>query len=161
MISRKCNDKSERLRKEGNKLYSQREFFNALCKYNESLCFASPKSELLGLAYANRSAVYFEMKLYDKCVRSIELAKHHQYPEHNISILNERENKCKSQMKDQKNKLFDVWNFFKLSYPSNEKLPFFANCLEVKTNQKYGRHVITNQTLKVGDVINIEKPFCR
>lgn len=160
MNSTKCNEKSEQLRAEGNKFYSQRSFFDALLKYNESLCFAETGSENLGFAYANRSAVFFEMKLYENCLSNIELAKLHNYPENSFEILNKREARCKELMKNEIQKSSSPWSFFKLSHPPNKKIPFIADCLEVKINEKFGRHVITNKNLKVGDIIAIEKPFC-
>lgn len=159
MYSVKSNIKSESLRGDGNKFYSQRNFHDALLKYNESLCFAELESENLGLAYANRSAVYFEMKFYERCLKNIELAKQNRYPEKNLEILLKREKKCNESI-NQSEKLTDPWNFFKLSYPPSKKLPFIANCLEVDCNEQFGRFIVTNRQLNVGDVVAIEKPFC-
>lgn len=153
----KSGDKSEALRSEANRLYVQKKFFDALLKYNASLCSAEPESENLGLAYANRSAVYFELKLYNECLSNISLARQNRYPEKNLSILKKREEKCFEQMKQQR-KPFDLCNFFKLSYPHNKKLPFIADCLELKVDKKYGRHIVTNHALNVGDVVAIDDP---
>lgn len=161
MFTRKSENKSEILRGEGNKFYAKREFFNALLKYNESLCYAEPGSENLGYAFANRSAVYFEMKLYERCLRNVELARENFYPASQNETLSRREAKCKELRKGQQEKTSNVWDFFKLSYPSNEKLPFVADCIQVKISKKYGRHVITNRDLKVGDIVVVEDPFCR
>lgn len=161
MFSRKSETKSKTLRGEGNSFYSARKFFDALLKYNESLCYAGPGSENLGHAFANRSAVYFEMKLYENCLRNIQLARDNFYPEKQSETLNRREAKSRELMKGKREKPSEFGNFFKLSYPSNEKLPFLADCLEVKVNQKYGRHVVTNRDLRVGDIISLEDPFCR
>lgn len=161
MLTRKSEAKSRSLRSEGNNFYSARKFFDALIKYNESLCYAEAGSENLGHAFANRSAVYFEMKLYEKCLRNVQLARDNFYPEKQSETLVRREAKCRELMKGKREKPSDVWNFFKLSYPPNEKLPFLADCLEVKNSQKYGRHVVTNRDLKVGDIISLEDPFCR
>lgn len=159
MLDVKCDKKSEKLRTEGNEFYSQKKFHDALTKYNESLCFATNGSENAGLAYANRSAVYFQMNLYEKCLRNIELARHHNYPEKNFEILQTREVKCED-MKNGKENTPSPWNFFKLSHPPNKKMPFVVNCLKINKNDKYGRHVTTNRALKVGDIVSIEEPFC-
>ena len=159
MSSRKSCTKSEKLRAEANRLYVQKKFYDALLKYNESLCCAEAESENLGLAYANRSAVYFEMKLYDKCLLNIDMAKRNRYPEKNFEILQKREEKCLELIKQHKSEVKpDAWNFFKLSYPPNKKLPFIVDCLEMKNDQKYGRHIVTNRALKVGDIIAIDDP---
>jgi SET and MYND domain-containing protein 4 len=161
MISRKSDAKADTLRSEGNKFYSERKFFNALIKYNESLSYAVSGSANLGHAFANRSAVYFEMKQFEKCLSNIEMARRNFYPDKQSGTLSNREMKCREVMKSHREKSTDVWSFFKLSYPSNPKLPFIADCLEVKKSEKYGRHVVTNRDLKVGDIVVVENPFCR
>lgn len=154
----KSNEKSVALRVEGNEFYSRRKFFDALIKYNQSLCFAEFNSENLGLAFANRSAVYFEMRLFNQCLKNMKLARENRYPERNFDILRKREEKCKDL---QGGKLTsNPRSFFKLSHPPNKKLPFIVDCLEVKCDQKYGRYVTTNRSLKVGEIVSIEQPFC-
>lgn len=159
MCEHKSDTKSAELRGAGNVFYSKRRFFEALIKYNESLCYAERGSENAGLAYANRSAVYFEMKLFRQCLYNIELAKSNQYPVENFEILNKREAKCKEPRNDKEIKS-NPWDFFKLSYPPKKEISFIANCLEMRNNEKFGRHIVTNRPLKVGDVVSIETPYC-
>lgn len=158
MSANKFNEKSEILRGEGNKFYAQKMFYEALQKYNESLCFATPESKYVGLSYANRSAVYFELKLFDRCLANIELARKNHYPEENSEVLKKREEKCQQIVKMQKTQTND---FPILSYPPSKKLPFVAECLELKFNDKFGRHIVTNRPLKVGDIVAIEEPSCK
>lgn len=49
--------------------------------------------------------------------------------------------------------------FFKLSYPPNPKIPFIADCLEVKENDVYGRFIATKKDLFPGDIVIMEEPF--
>jgi SET and MYND domain-containing protein 4 len=156
----KSKQRSDELRAEGNRFYSQRKFFYALLKYNESLCYAPVNSESNGHIYANKSAVYIEMKLYEKCLANIAMAKESQYPENSLDLLNKREEKCQELMKASKEKNSDPWTFFKLSYPPNKNVPYIANCLEVESNELFGRFVVANRHLKVGDIVAIERPFC-
>lgn len=159
----KLNSKSESLRTEGNELFKQRSYYDSMLKYNESLCFAEPTSFLMGLAYANRSAIYFEMKLFDNCLANIDSAKRNQYPEVNAEVLNKRKEKCLMAMKQSKREktTSDMHQFFKLSYQSHKKLPCMVDCLEMKHDNTYGRQIVTNKSLKVGDVVVVEKPFCK
>lgn len=159
----KLSKHSDACRIEGNNLYAQRRFYDALLKYNESLCYAEPESENLGLAYANRSAVYFEMKLYDKCLANVTAARQNHYPEKDFEVLKRREDKCHEQMRHIKDesRLTEVSSFFKLTQPKHPKISYFAECLELKVDKKYGRHVITNKPLRVGDIIAIEEPFVK
>lgn len=164
MQSTKYNVNSEKCRAEANLCYKEKKFFEALIKYNESLCFAEMESENLGLAYANRSAVYFEMNLFDKCLENIQLARDNFYPSTKLEILAKREERSKSQMttkmmKKEGNNNDDesVETFFKLSYETHAKLPCLVDCLELRNNEKYGRHIITTRQLNVGDVIAMDK----
>lgn len=159
----KSNAKSDSLRSEGNKLFYQKCYYDAMLKYNESLCYAEPNTETMGLAYANRSAIYFEMKLFDNCLRNINLAKDNKYPGPNAEILSKREEKCLMALKqlNREECAPDNQPFFKLSYPSHKKIPFIIDCLELKQDNTYGRHIVTNKSLKIGDIVAIEKSFCK
>jgi SET and MYND domain-containing protein 4 len=159
MKSIKSDDKADTFRAMGNKFYSERKFLDSLIKYNESLCHATVESENLGLAFANKSAVYFEMKIFDKCLKNIELAKANKYPHKNFEVLKKRKEKCHEIMKQQI-KLSDPWEFFKLSHKANKKLPFVIDSLELRENEKYGKHIVTNQNLKVGEILVVETSFC-
>lgn len=52
-------------------------------------------------------------------------------------------------------------DFFKLSHPPNPKIPFIAECLELKSEEQFGRYIVTNKRLKPGEIIAIEEPFCK
>lgn len=156
-MNRKSDKKSESLRAEANRFYVQKKFFAALIKYNESLCCAESGSENAGLAFANRSAVYFELKLYEQCLNNIELARRHNYPQKNLELLAKREAKCKEARDGQAHKS-TPWDFFKLSHPAKRETPFIADCLEMKTNGKHGRHLVTTRALRVGDIVIVDEP---
>jgi SET and MYND domain-containing protein 4 len=153
----KDNKKADTFRNEGNSKFRHRKFYEALIAYNKSLCHAENNSDNLGLAFANRSVVYFEMKQADKCIENIELARAHNYQ--NEARLQERQQKAEklkqTQREDPEN---DPANFFKLSYPPNKKIPPFADCLEIRQNAQFGRHIITTRALKPGDIVAIEEP---
>lgn len=156
--STKSNSVSNKCRSNGNELYIKKKFFDAILKYNESLCYAETQSENMGLSYANRSAVYFEMKLFNKALNNIQLARVHNYPEKNMQNLNKREAKCYEMIKTTKEPVTDL-SFFKLSYEPNENCSSIAKCLEIRENDKYGRHIITKRPLSVGEIIAIEDPI--
>lgn len=156
----KSQAKSDSLRKIGNQLYSDRKFNEALLKYNQSLCYAEKSSESLGNAYANRSAVFFEIKQFKHAIDNILLAIANGYPEKNVNILKTREQKCIEQIKIQrKSNSSREADFFKLSYKSCSKDLSVVDCLEARTNDKFGRYVITKQPLRIGDVIAVDTPF--
>lgn len=157
----KNNENAASCRAEGNKFYSQKEFIDALVKYNESLCHSSSNSEAMGLAYANRSAVYFEMKMFEKCLKNIEIAKSCGYPKNKLKILENRVVKCEEGIKDG-NELKcnenETEEFLKLSHEANDRLPFVVKCLEMRKSKNFGRFIVTSQDLKVGEILAIEEP---
>ena len=157
----KSNQKSDEIRIEGNKKFSQRSFYDSMTRYNESLCFAEIGTANLGLVYANRSAVYFEIKLYEKCINNIKLARENHYPVKNFDILKTREDKCTEAMKRPRDDVPSARKLFKLTGPENKKLRFISDCLELRSDKKFGRYIVTNRCLKVGAVLAIEEPYAK
>lgn len=159
----KSNAIAEACRVRGNQFYSKKNFLDALESYNQSLCFAELASSTIGIAYANRSAVYFELQLYKNCLSNIEMARENHYPQENLEKLNKREALCFEMINNNlrsKREDEQIGNeHFNLSYKPNENLPFIADCLELKSDEKFGRYIATKRPLKPGDVVCIEEPF--
>lgn len=158
----KDNKKSEKFRLAGNKFYSQKKWFNALECYNKCICFATKGSEEMAIGYANRSAIYIELKRYKLCLENILLAKEQGIPDRLITKLNQREVDCKNSM-ESGNENPDIYQVGKeepiLSRQAHPQVPFIVDCLEMKTNELQGRHIITNDDLKPGEIVAIEDAF--
>lgn len=160
----KCKIQSDLFRLEGNKRYANRNFYDALVLYNKSLCYAEESIGALSTIYANRSAVYFECQLYEKCLNNISLATTNKTTENQMKKLSQRKQMCFDKMnnkQDVKQNCNSSLEFLKLSYEANEKIPYVVNCIAVKSSDKFGRFVIAKKELKVGDVIAIEEPFLK
>lgn len=157
----KHDGKSLEFRQSGHKWYSQDDrHFDALENYNESLCFAAENSENLSLSYASRAAVYYDWKLNQLCYENIQLAKNSGYPDRLKSELITLQTKCKKKLKKSKKNskngpIFEPC----LSFKSHEKVPFIANCLDMRRNKKYGRYIITNRNLSSGQILAIEERY--
>jgi tetratricopeptide (TPR) repeat protein len=156
--NRKSNSESERFRQEGNKCYKAGKFLEALLKYNQSLCYAEDDSNRAS-AYVNRSAVYFELKFHQQCQNNIQLARKHNYLAEKTNVLDDREKRCLDLMMEGIKICDDPYDFFKLSYSANPKIPFIIDGVEIKAYKKFGRGIYAKQSLKVGDIISIETPF--
>lgn len=155
----KSNKIAEAIRIKGLKMLQNEHLYEALLKFNKGLCIAEPASKTMGLIYLNRAEAFFKLRLFGKCLNNIELAKEATCPTEKKEFLVELEEKCLEHNDDVNVDCENPWEFFKLSYPSNKKIPYVVDCLEVKTDKKYGRFITTNRALKVGDIIAIEKPF--
>ena len=84
------------LRTSGNKSYQRKQFKESLEMYTESILKApvDDDSSELALAFANRSAVFYHLKMYVLCLQDINYALKYGYPEHNRYKLYERKGKC-------------------------------------------------------------------
>lgn len=142
-----------KIRKEANSLFTESHFICAIEKYNRSLCFAENGSQHIGLAYANRSACFFKLKMYDECLIDIDLAKNANYPENLMPKLEMRKDECLKAIADGKQAQKNV---LKLSYEPHAQFPGMANVLEMKVDRWNGRHIVTTKELKIGDTILLE-----
>lgn len=156
MANHKDNDLSIKYRIEGNQLFKESKYFEALECYNKSLCYAGQQKEI-AIAYGNRSAVYMTVKEYQLCSDNIRLAHEAGYMRHtnNKITLQLREEKCKKMLESSPTD--DCWSFFKLSYPAHEKVPFIVSCLKLENNKMFGRHIITKQGKHHNVLYNVEK----
>lgn len=148
-----------RAREDGNLKFKNGDFYEALCSYNQSLLHAkkADSSELLALGFANRSAVYLKVRQYEKCLKNIKLAKEHGYAV-DVTKLDAREKQCEEKLEiERPDADLNPRNFFNLSYPANERIPFIVNCLEMREVEKYDRGIYTTQDLKPGDVVSVEE----
>lgn len=159
LVTAKDEKLADKLRSTGNKFYFDGHFINAINEYNKSLCFAPLDGDKfnLSVAYANRADALFRMELYRECMRSIELAEESEYPEHLKDRLTLMTSKCKDKLKFtvQARPKYQL----KLSYPALETIPSTANCLQLKQSDAFGRYLVAQQDLSVGNVVMIERPF--
>ncbi|MPC84274.1 SET and MYND domain-containing protein 4 [Portunus trituberculatus] len=103
-INRKGESEAEKFRNEGNRLYKEKKLEQALLAYNYSILAAphpgldgeivGPQHEGLSLAFANRSAVLYEMAQYKYALADAERALAFGYPSSKRHRLYERRAKC-------------------------------------------------------------------
>jgi len=116
--SPKDRSESQKLRNLGNQVYQKNRLSEALEYYSQSICLAPhplpPNTYLnhpqeqedtisyeeLALGYANRSAVLFQMKEYELCIRDITRAFNYSYPNNLMYKLFERKARCQRALKD-------------------------------------------------------------
>lgn len=137
----KDNNRSTKLRQEGNNLFGRGKAFDALELYNQSICWANhdDNSEELAIGYANRSAVYHKWEMFEICQQNIELAKSAGYPKRLMEKLMKREMECLDHINNDVDVKSDEINFVpKLNVPANSQIPFIANCLEMNESRDQG-----------------------
>jgi SET and MYND domain-containing protein 4 len=157
--SQKSNKVAEMYRHKALHEAKNGEFHEALLYFNKSLCHAELKSSTLAIIYANRADVFYQLKLYDKSLNNIVMARECHHKNEDISNdLDQLEEKCYENVANQM-KYDDPWEFFKLSYAANKRIPFIIDCLEARNDKKFGRYITTNCQLNAGDILAIEEPF--
>lgn len=149
----KSNKKASEVRQVGNRLFLANDFRAAAEKYNESICWAEGKDEDLGIGYANRSAIYYEMEQYEFSLNNIELAKKHNYPQRLMAKLLAREINCKNKMKIEHSKPTQRCLKLEMNLDANPKIPFMAAGIEQKVLPSYGRSMVAERAFKAGDVL--------
>lgn len=154
----KSDQKAVEVRQIGNRLYLNKEYIDALEKYNESICWAEgPASEQLGIGYANRSAVYYDMGEYEFCLLNIHLAKKHNYPQRLMPKLLSRESNCKDKIAGGHSKRAKPGLKLDINVETDAKRPFCAAGLVQKLIPGYGRSMVAERNFNIGDVILSEK----
>lgn len=142
------------------KSYGEKKYMKAMNLINDSLRSAEIGSVEVAYAFATRSACFLRMNMPEECLMDIELAKQSNYPANMIQDLETRKNKCINMLVDDKFKE-DRFTPFKpkLSFDEHKNFAGVADCLEIRKNTDYGRHVIAMSDLKIGQTILVEEPF--
>lgn len=153
-VSAKNKKISEELRSKGHKFFSDGFFINAIDTYNEALCFA--ERDGLGDIYADRAECLFRMNLPEECLKSIEMAQSGPCSESYAQSLATMTVQCQERLKELAKP--EPRMRLRITLPGNEKIPFMADCLKLRTSEQFGRYTITDRDLKVGDVVMAEKP---
>ncbi|XP_037031875.1 SET and MYND domain-containing protein DDB_G0273589-like [Bradysia coprophila] len=153
----KNNHGSKLCREIGNKQFAESKWIEAIGLYNRAICAAkNVSSELVGLAYANRSACFFELQMYEKCLVDITLAKEANFPQRLMAKLDKRRDDCLNFIESGSNPVpFEP----KLSFESHPKFTGMANVLEIKLDSEFGRHITVTCDIDVGKIVVMEKAF--
>lgn len=153
---KKLNAFSEQRRRQGNQTFKEGKFCDASKAYSECLCLAENNTEHVALAYANRSACHYALKMYGKCLVDIDLALREQLPKRlKLKLENRRADATKWLPSEVGAEKFEV----KLSYEADETFPFMANVLEIRRNGKFGRYITAKCDIPAGKTVVFEKNF--
>ncbi|KAL9703385.1 hypothetical protein quinque_006903 [Culex quinquefasciatus] len=155
----KSNAKAVAVRQEGNRYYADRVLDEAAEKYNESICWAEPGSEELGIGFANRSAICYEHGDYEICLLNIALARKHNCPVKLEPKLAAREQNCRQQIAAGMSQVSVPNPRFAMNVESDPKIPFMAKGLRMTEVPAYGRAMVAERSFRPGDVLMKEKVF--
>ncbi|XP_063923314.1 SET and MYND domain-containing protein 4-like [Zophobas morio] len=151
----KSDVKASELRKFGNVQYQNKNYKDALKFYTQGLSFAKSDEEV-SFAYGNRSAALFGLGLYEECLQDIERALKHGYPDRLSSKLIKRKEDATKAYSGPKEvvKTYDIQES-----EMNPLIQSGRNCIEIQTNEKYGRHIVASRDIAIGEVLAVDKPY--
>ncbi|XP_064096337.1 SET and MYND domain-containing protein 4-like [Macrobrachium nipponense] len=184
----KVEEASKLCREQGNKFYKLGNFDEALKLYNLGILLAphpklpftskngqngdggkngdekgSSDFESLALGYANRSAIFFSLKDYKRCLVDIDLALKYGYPNHLRSKLIERKERCVKEQKKSRVDNFIIKSVNAKCPPKlarvNPDVPAFSSFLKVIHTKERGRHVVTTRDIPPGEVIAVDSGY--
>lgn len=159
--SLKNNEMSIQFREQGNIMFKDKQYDYALELYTKSITYAETGSEILGLAYANRSAVLFEKKMFRECLEDIDKAFTSNYPEANYSKLLRRRQRSEKELTQccthEEPKYYEELPEF--IHDVSPTIACASNCIAITTNAECGRHVVATKDIQIGDVIAIDTPY--
>lgn len=161
----KSNETSNMFRMEGNSIFRNEnlpypERYNASMEfYNRSLMFSEIGTDHVSLAYANRSACFFNLNMFDKCLIDIEYAKKANYPEKLMAKLDNRKAECIKLQHVLSIGTTKMIRNPKLDFAANKHFPCMANVMEIKRNNEFGRFIAANCDIDVGKMVLVEETF--
>lgn len=145
------------VRARGNQFFGNGDMQLSIDAYCQAILLADVGSMESALSYANRSACFFRLKRFAQCLADIDLAEKNNYPVHLMPKLEQRKSKC-LQMMDGDSEM-EALVKPELSFPSHPQIPYFVDCLEVRHSENFGKHIVTNRELDIGQTIIIEQAF--
>lgn len=110
----------------------------------------------LNLAYKHRAACFMRMELYVRAFIDIQWAL--KYPHIGRTLL-----QLKTQLAECQKKLITIdssgSSIPKVHYPMQTDFPCLTNVLEIRENEKYGRHIVAKRDIAVGKVVMVSEIF--
>lgn len=135
----------------------------ALENFNQALRFALPKSHIVADAFVGRARVYAMMGHYQKSIDNVQLALQcasaNNASDESLKALKVIQDEILAKISSSTDIRAESEEFFTLSHDVHKKIPFIAECLEVRENEVYGRYIMTTKDLEPGDIVVVEEPF--
>lgn len=145
----KCIEQSKSCQEYGNHYAREKNWTKALQYYTKSLCYAPNKSDSIGRARIYRAAMFRDLGLFRRELIEIDKTYESNRPKWaTVCQIDENRRICKN-------------NLHRDAIHPSEQLydtPHTSDVVEITFNEQFGRHLIANADIPVGQVILIE-PF--
>lgn len=159
-VLKKSGKLSTHYRKKAMYQLQAKNWLEAIELLNEALCFAENGSNDVGYVYAERSMCFFNLRMYDKCLTDIKLARSNKCPAEMQPKLSKLRDSCKKMLKMSPNSDATEDDFKPiLSFEASEHCPHIANVIEIQSKEKLGRCITATHDIGVGQAIMVEEGF--
>lgn len=149
-------DLADSLRVQGNRWFTDKLYERAMEKYNASLSYAEKGSEQMAKAYGNRSACFFYMNMFEKCLIDIKFAEKAKCCVGLKTKLGKRKADCLRLIEENADDV-TLFTIPKLSFEKNEKIPCMANVLDIQYSTEFGFYLVAKCDIDVGKTILVEQ----
>lgn len=153
---KKDNAQATLFRNIADKMFETKNHLEMLEMYNGSLQHAEIGTATIGPIYANRSACFFNLKMYSKCLIDIELALAAGCSDSLKMKLQSRKDRCMKFI--ERNKESAIVEP-KLDFEANDRFPCLANVLQIEYNDEFGRMITATDDIPAGKIVLVEKVF--
>lgn len=153
--SAKDNQKSNELIQQGNRQFQSKKFHHAMELYTKSLCFAEPDTVNVSMSFANRASCFFQMQMFSRAIRDIELALAGKCTAELTARLEKLKADCRHLFKPNPQEASEPTPIF----TADKNFPCIANTLSIQNNKQFGRHLIAKCDIDVGQLILMEDSF--
>ncbi|XP_055298559.1 uncharacterized protein LOC129566545 [Sitodiplosis mosellana] len=154
----KCDEVSRKKRQKAKAYFDERNWEDAIDWYNEALCFAEKESKSVGLTFAYRSACFFNMRLYDRCLIDIQKAIENNCPKRLVPELKKRKLSCQKYIT---NGMQSEQRTMQLDFMEDGRFPGMANVVEITKSADNKHAIIARQNIDVGQIVAIDKGFTK
>lgn len=138
----KSNAQSLVYRKQGDMLFQQGKWQEAIQLYNQSLCLGTVASQQMGIVYAKRAQCFFKMRMYVKCLNDLDLARFSNYPRQQYALLEMREAQCLKLMHESADVASTLPEL--ISKPS-AKWPEMVDALKMERSANGNRYIVATK----------------
>lgn len=152
----KSSKTAKMYRKDGRASYQNGDWFGAMNLYSQGLCFAEIGSAEAGRAYFYRSLCFSKLKMYEKSLVDVFLAKKTNCPSKKIKKLE----KYRAEWLKEMEKTEPIYDLVpKLDFDADKNFPGMASVLQIKYDKFNGRHVTAKCDIEAGKTVLLEEPY--
>lgn len=154
--SQKHNIEADKFMQYGHTAFSIRNWNEALSAYNQALCFAESGTICEGLSYVNRGKCFFQLGLHHNALTDFKLAVQKMCPDQFLNDIHDLRVNCQKLAK-KRHQTKTILPKMKLA--ANTQFPCMADVLKIECIKDYGRCVIANVDIDVGQTIFVNETF--